>query len=263
LTVILFLLRAPFNKGFFVFVHQILEDEMNSLFNGFPQFFYGQDLLTAGLVIIVDCPVDCATRIALASLRTVEGAPIVLLDAEQLNSLLTKQLFRLADQQSLVVFVGHGAQEISRRLVLNGHFSYVSVFAKRLWQPEENLVWLVGEILPQIMVMPQVKRVIVVDDVISSGQTLIKLCRRNSWKFPQAEWLALTWLSQMPKSGVLSGLKGYREVRTAAVVRSPQNRLVPINSLSTLLEDEKIAGDYAGRKFQEPEKFLEILGQIR
>jgi orotate phosphoribosyltransferase-like protein len=95
------------------------------------------------------------------------------------------------------------------------------------------------------LVDPTVRRVIVIDDVISSGRTLELVVQRNSWRFPRAQWYACAWITRKRK------LRGYAGVMASALVTNCYGQRVPINSLSTLLKCSDIATSYAERHFGE------------
>jgi hypothetical protein len=98
----------------------------------------------------------------------------------------------------------------------------------------------------------------VIDDVISSGETVGKLRKENKSFIPAADWLALTWVKQRAFS-----TKDYSVVFSAKTVGTEKCR-VPINSLSTLIERPEIAKCYARRNFGNKVKdFEEIIGIFR
>jgi len=102
--------------------------------------------------------------------------------------------------------------------------------------------------------------IIVVDDVISSGQTMYKLYRNNEWRFPRAEWIGVTWFSQALCMKSSSGVKGYNSVFASFLVEGVSGKKVPINSLSTLREQPAIAESYANRHYADVKKFLQLIG---
>jgi hypothetical protein len=133
------------------------------------------------------------------------------------------------------------------------------VYAKRHWEPGIDPVVRVGTILPCQFLVLGVRNIVVVDDVISSGQTLRKLNRENNWRFPGATWFGASWVAQVPTMKAQSGLNGYARVLTACVVEDLRGRKVPINSLSTLRKEPSIARNYAERHFVNPTAFLILI----
>lgn len=97
-----------------------------------------------------------------------------------------------------------------------------------------------------------------IDDVISSGETVRKLRKENEKFIPMAEWQAVTWVTQEA-----AATKGFSAVFAVETVGTKE-RKSPINSLSTLVECQKIAESYARRNFGErAESFLKIFEGLR
>lgn len=134
--------------------------------------------------------------------------------------------------------------------------SFLSVYAERFFDSSGNPFALAGEILPEQVVVPRVQRVLVVDDVISTGATMRALRERNKHKFPKAEWFAATPLSRLEK------INGYKEVITTLLVPPQDGLKVPINSLSTLIENQTLAVNYATKHCCKTGVFLEALSRI-
>ena len=167
-------------------------------------------------------------------------------------------------RNTLLVFPGNGACFVKDSLPneIVEKFSQTSVFAKRGWYDTKNPLVVVGEIMPQHLLMLDVEKILVIDDVISSGSTMRKLYNRNHYKFPRADWFAATWLMQYPRTKTPSGIKGFRKIITMILVEGKQGQRVPINSLSTLLQDSEIAENYAVAHFKKPMAFLKLLANF-
>ncbi len=184
------------------------------------------------------------------------GDPVQFLDDNQLSQELDKLLEKELGGATLIIFPGSGAQYPRKKLKIDG-LPNQTVFAKRLWIPGKNPVCLAGDIKIQGFLNLQVKKIIVVDDVISSGGTISALHKRNSWRFPLATWVAATWVSQtLPK-----GLKGFRILSACQVVKSSGLKSA-INSLSTLRADKDLSLNYALRHLrsvESQERFINLL----
>lgn len=137
------------------------------------------------------------------------------------------------------------------------------VFAKRIVSrhPRELInwrrdpYWIAGEIPTVRFIEPSVTDVILIDDVIGSGNTMRKLRERNAWKFPRAAWQAIAWVGRAEAKPRMSWEVMYR-------VESPDGKRVPINSISTLLKEPALARDYAQRNLRDSDRFLAILDEI-
>lgn len=160
-------------------------------------------------------------------------------------------------QQTVLVFPGSGANIV--RQYLNptwlAKWRGFRFYAKRFWQPGEDPQVVAERIFPDQMVVG-VKRVVVIDDVFSSGQTAKLVREKNYAWIPGADWWAVGWISQRAVS-----LKGFSRSFTAEQFGT-KTKKVPINSLSTLLADINIAQSYAMRNFERPEEFLSLLDRF-
>lgn len=188
-----------------------------------------------------------------------EEKELVLVTAGRLANDLDKMVRKEIEGRTLFVFPGNGgllAQNLST--VWHGYYC-AKAHAKRFWTPGSDPICTVGEIMTHKMILPEIELVVVIDDVISSGKTMTLLQERNNWKFPRAHWFGCAWLIQRPVSKYPSGLKGYKKVITPFILDGPNNRKVPINSLSTLLEYREIAESYCHRHFRDRDKFLALI----
>ena len=97
------------------------------------------------------------------------------------------------------------------------------------------------------------ENVIIVDDVISSEATIQKIRQRHGVWLPRARFHAIAWIAQHS-----AGFRGFASHHVAVTVGTAGVK-VPINSLSTLLENPELAADYARRNFPNREAFLVAL----
>jgi len=222
-----------------------------------------QVIETDGVVIIVDGEVP---RWASEELRHLGGVDVVVLEsrtlATALKSVAEKSTVSSRGRTHLL-FPGNGGAKVRRLLNLNGIPAW-SVHAKRFWHPGSNPTFEVGQVHTGQFLHLGVDHVIVFDDVISTGGTAALVYERNSWKFPGAQWCVGALISR----GRLKRLRqGYERVFSAVRVQHPTDlaRQVPINTLSTLLENQDIAKSYARRNFfaKETERFIELLNELR
>ncbi|MBU1036643.1 hypothetical protein KKF32_01230 [Patescibacteria group bacterium] len=231
----------------------------------YPNLIFGKKVMADGGIIIIDRPFPKESLEELADFSTVSGEKPILLDSKEMTKeleMLFSQLLRQLDG-TLFIFPGNGSKEVMNLTTIHHNQPAVQVYAKRYWQPGSDPVSVVGEILPGRIIIPEVTSVTVVDDVISSGQTLVKLYERNRYKFSRADWFGLTWLLQIPRRKAKSGVNGYQKIITAVVAENSQKTMVPINSLSTLLDDQEIAKSFAERRLQKSGEFLNFLQRLR
>jgi len=233
---------------------------MNSL-EKFRSLCFAKYFYTDGCVILVDEPMAVESQKELGSLATVDGKQLILLDTKKLAVDLEGSLQEIIQKEDdiLFVFPGNGSN-YPRALSQICQQSYgVGVYAKRFWTPGADPIARAGAIMPEIFMNLRVATIVVVDDVISSGQTMYKLYKNNEWRFPRAKWIGACWLSQVPQMKAISGVNGYERIVAACVVEGPNKRRVPINSLSTLRSEPAIAQDYARRHFSKGGDFLRLI----
>jgi hypothetical protein len=197
----------------------------------------------------------------LSSLVTIDGKRLILIDTKQLALALENFLQEIIKERDDIIFVFPGdGSNYPKALSPTCQQSYgVGVYAKRFWTPGSDPIARAGTIMPEIFMNLQASTIVVVDDVISSGQTMCKLYKNNEWRFPRAKWIGACWLMQVPQMKAASGVNGYDRVTAACVVEGPVGRKVPINSLSTLRSEPAIAQNYASRHFADQRAFLSLV----
>ncbi|OGZ64236.1 MAG: hypothetical protein A2998_00370 [Candidatus Staskawiczbacteria bacterium RIFCSPLOWO2_01_FULL_37_25b] len=233
---------------------------MESL-NRFKQLSYAKYLYTDGRIILVDVPLEPRAKEAMGCLKTVDGKELVFLETEQLAMDLERFLEELVggEKNILFVFPGNGSNYPKSVSRICQEATGVGVFAKRIWTPGSDPFAVAGSIMPEVFLNLFVQTIVVVDDVISSGQTMYRLHRNNEWRFPRAKWIAATWVAQIPQMKARSGVSGYDRSVVACIVEGPNKRRVPINSLSTLREQPVITENYAKRYFLDASAFLRFI----
>jgi len=229
----------------------------------FSSFECGDRRHIDGCVILVDEALDPADEEKLRALKTIGGQDLILLPASDLAVALENFLVDVAAKDdALFVFPGNGSNWPKKFSKVCQQNSGVSVYAKRFWTPGSDPVATAGLIMPEIFMNLQVKTIVVIDDVISSGKTMNKLWQNNAWRFPCAKWIGTAWLAQVPQMRASSGVKGYDQVFASLVLEGPSQRKVPINSLSTLIEQPAMAQNYAQRHFAHPEDFTSLMSLL-
>ena len=224
----------------------------------FKSLSYAKYFYTEGRIVLVDVPLDVCRRKQMENLKTSNGEGLFFLDTKQLSEDLEKFLEKIIEKEKNVLFVfpGNGSNYPKSVSKICKESVGTGVYAKRIWVPGSDPIAIAGTIMPEFFLNLTVQAIIVVDDVISSGQTMYKLYRNNAWRFPRAKWVAATWISQVPQMRAPSGINGYDRTVIACVIEGPGGKKVPINSLSTLREQPDIAENYARRHFLNPGDFL-------
>lgn len=219
-----------------------------------------RQIKTEGRVILVDVPLDSQASEELLALKSIDGKELLLLDVQEAANLLEVFLGEIhKSEETLFVFPGNGANYPKSRSSICQQVGGAGVYAKRIWTPGTDPVAIAGQITPEVFMDLRTRFIVVVDDVISSGQTMYKLWRNNEWRFPRAEWIGATWFSQALCMKSSSGVKGYKSVFASFLVESVSGRRVPINSLSTLRERAAIAESYASRHYSDVARFFQLI----
>jgi hypothetical protein len=227
----------------------------------FKQLSFSKYLYIDGRIILIDVPLELCVKEEMRYLKTVDGKDLVFLETEQLAKDLERFLEEIIGKEKDVLFVfpGNGANYPKSISKICQEATGVGVYAKRIWTPGSDPFAVAGSIMPEVFLNLFVQTIVVVDDVISSGQTMYKLHRGNGWRFPRAKWIAATWVAQIPQMKAASGVNGYDRSVIACMVEGPNKRRVPINSLSTLREQPAMAENYAKRHFLDPRAFLSLV----
>lgn len=229
----------------------------------YPSFSYKCSLTTDGRIILLDEPLAQEVQNELKSLETADGQELLFLEDSQLaadTEAILAEVLR-EDCRALLVFPGNGSNYPRKLSHICQESDGASVCAKRFWQPGNDPVVTAGVILPDIFLITNIKTVVVVDDVISSGLTMQKLHQNNAWRFTQAKWIGVSWVAQIPQMRAKSGVNGYERIAVACVVGKTNGARVPVNSISTLRQNREIAESYASRHFRRPDMFLHLINQ--
>ena len=192
------------------------------------------------LIVDVDCRVDPLAFFDFG-LKTLSGK-------EMTKTMLNLEIWKQIDPwKTLLIFPGNGSNLVKKQIEESSpgwlsvwpYKSYVA--AKRFWEPGQNPQAIVGIIGDGVYV--GLKQVVIIDDVISSGETCSKVQRKNYIYTPGANWLAACWVRQRSAQ-----LKKFSSV-TASESAGEENKRAPINSLSTLIADRNICRVYSERNF--------------
>lgn len=226
-----------------------------------PSFRYERSITTDGRIILLDEPITKEARLQMEGLKAVDASELLFLEDKDLATDLERILEGILSRESdiLLVFPGNGSNYPRKLSNICRTSQGAAVHAERFWEPGIDPIVTAGDILPSMFMVMGVETVVVVDDVISSGMTLRKIHDRNSWKFPRAKWIGTSWVSQVPQTKGRSGVPGYESIETACVVGKINGNRVPVNSISTLRQNQKIAKNYAERHFKDPALFLSLL----
>lgn len=225
-----------------------------------------------GAIIIVDLfltsSIENKIKELFSNFKLKNEMPIYFLE----NNLIIKNLREIIFQKinlnpfdSIFIFPGESGFELGINLLASIQLDYyfLKVFAQRIWVPGNDPVVTVETLyyLNEIY-FKKIKNVIVVDDVISSGETLSLLYKRNNSKFnSKTKWYASTLISRKQK------VTNYENILCNCYLEDSQNKKTPINSLSKFFSNQEIFESYVKRNFCNPKElikcFLEIKNEIK
>lgn len=181
-----------------------------------------------------------------------------LVNADDCTFGLYKAVSSLISQETLFVFPGQGAKDVKRRLeFLDIDFiSFINVRTKRYWKsgnrPEVEIKW------PELSNI-KANRIVVIDDVISSGGTVLAL-RKNAPDFLQRlPWNLLTWVFKKSSRKILNNES--ESCFAVFDVKSPSGNMA-INSLSTLIKKEEVLTSFAKKHSVCPKKLFKIIKEL-
>lgn len=194
-------------------------------------------------------------------LEAFKNFDLVIERADELNKIIVNwsDWQKFNPQKTLLVLPGNGASIVRSYLpkAWLDNWQWVSIHAKRYWVPGHDPQVIVNRINDNKMLLG-FDDIVIIDDVISSGQTCRNLRIKNLPWIPKAKWHTVTWLMQ--KS---ANTKGFISVFYAKDFGT-KTRKAPINSLSTLLSDEQIALSYSARNFPDQQiEFINLLSAIK
>ena len=169
--------------------------------------------------------------------------PYQVLTPELLNKSLLKVL--QLDSFQVIIWPGEGAKVVRKSL---GIVDGLWVAAKRIGYKDPD-----ADVAD--FSVPLDQRVIIIDDVIASGVTALKVYQKGKLK----KACLAAWIMQNPTDTIL---RCYENIFTGFVVRG-DNGKVPINSLSTFLEKPEILEDYSGRYALNPQEFVEFFNWLK
>lgn len=174
---------------------------------------------------------------------------------------MTEKLFvnnifwdKFVPHETLLIFPGNGANVLRRYIPIEwlDNWQCINVSAKRFWQPGSYPRVIVNPVVAN-KVLVGFKMVVVIDDVVSSGLTM-KLIREKSMPWlPGVRWNFVTWVMQRS-----ANIRGYDLSNVAEFVGTPGTK-APINSLSTLMQNQLILRDYASRHIRDPDNFIKFI----
>lgn len=196
-----------------------------------------------------------------ADAHKLEHFGLTVVCARTMSSTLIEQLKKknFNRDTTVLVFPGNGGDIIRRFLESTWlrQWQCEHVFAQRYWIPGNTPVATTSRIFPHQFKL-NLHDVVIVDDVVSSGETVRLIKQRNEPWIPRARWHVATWLIQK-----VTTLPGFHPPITAHTV-GDRNRKFPINSLSTFLSQPEIAENYARRNLHEQANaFLKFLEDLR
>lgn len=183
-------------------------------------------------------------------LKTPHFASVVNADDCVLN--LAEQLQNLSDIRTLFVFPGNGAKDFFNRLAALGVNlpNSFKITARRTWQkgqiPKVAVDW------PVIENLDSIRRVVIVDDVVSSGETVLQVKRSAPDLLKQLDWQIVCWVFKHSAQDLIKG--EFLSAETDILAKRINGRLA-INSFSTLTNRYDVLVSFGKTHAKNPTEF--------
>lgn len=178
----------------------------------------------------------------------------------QIKNLIRNEEYKFSLRETLFIILGQGGFELFKRMhsehILYDRGIVLFIHAKRVY---ENITikgretYSVRATVGQIDISPKVaheiRRIVVIDDVISSGITLRTLYKKNAGEFFNASWEAIVLLSKQEK------VKSYKSIFAPVFI---ENQLTQVNTFSKFTEDEMTRKEFLEKNFTKEESDMEM-----
>lgn len=117
----------------------------------------------------------------------------------------------------------------------------------------------------------QVKNILIIDDVVSTGQTASTIAKGIKERFPQSRCLLAAWLFVSPsvrenqKTG--SGVSEIDKTYTSIILKGNYVGKPPINSLSCFIRSgtkyDEVKENFMQKYIRNPEEFIDIINSLK
>lgn len=180
-------------------------------------------------------------------------------NADDCTLLLYDEIKSCLDNETLFIFPGKGAEDFRSRIeILDVNFALaLNVPAKRFWRPGSKprveITW------PDIISFRYIKRVIVCDDVISSGETILSLKETAPDFLQSLPWRLYTWILKNSSKRRLN--KEFESCFAVYVAKRLSGRLFII-SISTLIKKKEILHSFVEEYANNKEGLLSVMRKI-
>lgn len=220
---------------------------------------YYRAAISGAIIIINDLPINNSMLYEkiFPLLKMPHLASVVNVDDCVLN--LAEQLQDLSDIRTLFVFPGNGAKDFFNRLaVLGVNFpKSLDIFASRIWQrghqPVVTVNWRVIENLDSIC------RVVIIDDVVSSGETILQVKKSSPDLLKRLNWQTVCWVFKHSAQDQIK--KEFVSVETDILGKRINGRLA-INSFSTLTKRHDVLESFAQTHAKNPTEFCLMVSSL-
>lgn len=208
-----------------------------------PNLTFRKASLVDGAVLIQDISPDTQLTQSAKKLNEVSNITLQVVDGKSLTQDILDLLREsgILNTNPLVIYPGYGA--ISLRNFLNDG----SLNTNSIYLPTQRTMIRNGEFQLDVdySSLPKnidTQTVLMIDDVVASGQTAQTICREMKTRFPSIKCVLATWLFLKPtkpeNKTSLSGIEGIDETIASVVLKGNLTSRPPINSLSCFLRSE-------------------------
>ncbi len=235
----------------------------------YPNMIFDQACLVDGLVVIQDLnPLGLKDNKWLnneiRSFNEISRGTIQLVDAAEQTEALVKLIKGLDLKNPLFVFPGNGAKTVSEYIKNAKEKLNIS---NSIFIPTERILLRPGKfelrIEPKSIPAQLPKNIVIVDDVVASGQTTDTIAFRLRLNNYKANIISASWIYEY---GAYLDEDTVAQTVTSLAAKGNYVKRPPINSLSCLTSPRakydamKIA--YAQKYFEDPQAFLSIIQNL-
>lgn len=238
-----------------------------------PAIIFSKACLVDGAVLIQDIAADNTLTQAAKKINEISSITLHIVDGLSLTKDIITLVKRsgILDDNPLIIYPGNGSQSVRRHLIsVDKQFASNSLnlsTQRTMIRNGEFDLTVDYSPLPQNI---DTKTVLIVDDVVASGQTAQAISSEIKARFPNVKCVLATWLFLLPtkptNKASASGIDGIEQTLASIVLKGNLTSRPPINSLSCFVRNEKeyeqVKNEFICKYMNDVEQFQTILKQV-
>lgn len=241
--------------------------------NNWPAITFSKACLVDGAVLIQDIIPNTELTQATKRLNEISNITLQVVDGMSLTKDIATLIEKsgVLDANPLIIYPGNGAQSVR---------DFITSFDKgfnnnAIGLPTERTMIRNGEFrlgvdyssLPQRI---DTGTVLIIDDVVASGQTAQTIALEIKTRFPEVRCVLATWLFLMPtkpeNKNSVSGISGVDQTITSIALKGNNTARPPINSLSCFKRSENkyeaMKANFFNKYISNPKVFEDFIDRL-